>query len=83
MTDGTPQDEAEMYYESVINAVEDCFTDGPISGVLITYDNSTGEVNVRCINHDYTRVVTLLLRAVHTMHERLMSARMSNSFNVH
>lgn len=92
MSDRKKEDAAEVddadnvavrAFDRALESVSACFSDGPVSGVLITYDATTHGVQLQCLNHDFQQVFSLLLRAMHTVHERLLAEKISHSFNLH
>lgn len=74
--------DAEMAFNRALEAVRQCFVEGPTTGVLITFDNERAVINMQTLNHDFTKLFDLLMSTMQIVHERQVAGTISKTYNL-
>ena len=74
---------AQQLLDKAMTALRECYSEGPVTGVLITIDHERAALNIHTLNHDFTDVFRLLMSALNIVHEREISGRVINNYNLH
>ena len=83
VADADDGDEAQIALDKAALALQACFAEGPLTGVLITIDADSSMLNIHTLNHAFPDLFGLLLYAMRIVHERELVGKATNSYNLH